>query len=36
MHQKVMGQKDGNYPGEVKNEEGTIFSGAVKILQGFI
>lgn len=37
IHQKVTGQKDGNYPGEVKNEdEGTVFSGGVKILQGFI
>lgn len=35
IHQKVTGQKDGYYPGEVNNEEATIFSG-VKILQGFI
>lgn len=36
IHQKVTGQKDGYYPGEVNNEEATIFSGGVKILQGFI
>lgn len=36
IHQKVTGQKDGYYPGEVNNEEATIFSGGIKILQGFI
>lgn len=37
IHQKVTGQKHGYYPGEVNNEEeATIFSGGVKILQGFI
>lgn len=37
IHQNVTGRKDGNYPGEVNEEEGgTICSGGVKILQGFV
>lgn len=36
IDQKVTGQKDGYYPGEVNNEEVTIFSGGVKILRRFI